>query len=453
MVTGPLCFRYEVMRFCWLDSPQRTKVDEVYNLLQQIASKAPEEGAPLPKDGISAFEHKWEHLMPNQRHMSMDSVDDQLGSVSSGDSDLLAEDLSQPDSLEDLTAPRVEQAPQPQPPPRVSRKRVSAAAVSVPHAEMSEAAPAIAVASKKVEEPSTLPEIKISIVEETSQSTTAQAQQVQTPEEAQKAVAPETEFTEFTSHDASDKTTEGTPPTMSQVAPDALTSSAPSLGLPQDKEQNAVAEAAEDPFQMGDAQAGAGDALPKFQARLQDENLPMNSPVRPQPKPRKTSTPIAKEESSPSSSSSFSAGNSSSSTFLTARTSSPGNLTDAYVTASDSTLIINGQTKPNVSESSYFSVSGDGSLSFEILESAAVPPASGDFDKTADDSQNAQVLDPFPPSTTPSQSPFTEASLSVHKDDIFGEFTDASDVNGSSGPSPPNPPAPSAAVRGTVHRA
>ena len=134
------CFRYEVMRFCWLDQSQRIKVDEVHSLLQQLSSKAPEEGAPVPKDSISAFEQKWEHLMPNQRHMSVDSIDDQLGSVSSGDSDLLVEELSQPDSLEDLTA----QAPL-QAPPRSSRKKVSAAAFSVSQSNTSESVSALSL--------------------------------------------------------------------------------------------------------------------------------------------------------------------------------------------------------------------------------------------------------------------------------------------------------------------
>ena len=443
------CFRYEVMRFCWLDQSERIKVDEVHSLLQQLASKAPEEGAPVPKDSISAFEQKWEHLMPNQRHMSVDSIDDQLGSVSSGDSDLCVEESSQPDSLEDLTT----QAP-PQAPPRSSRKKVSAAAFSVSQSDTTESASAT-TSYKADEEPVMAPaQISISFSEEAGQNA-MQVPQVQTQvgmKEAGTVVEPspasalETEFTEFTSHDASQKTAEGTL-SVSQVVPDVFESSGASLGLPQNKELNAPVDAAEDPFQIGKTQSGSGDAVSKVQRGLPDNDLVVSTPGRPKPKPRKTSTPIAKDDASPSSSASFSPG-SSSSTFLTALSSSPGNLTDAYATASDSTLVVDQQTKASVKELSDFAVSeghapatGDGNLSFEIIDTTAVPSGIKDFDKPMDESHNAQMPEPFP---SLSQNPFVDASPSVHKDDSFGEFTDASEVEGGSGAVPPDPPALSA---------
>ena len=434
------------MRFCWLDQSERIKVDEVHSLLQQLASKAPEEGAPVPKNSISAFEQKWEHLMPNQRHMSVDSIDDQLGSISSGDSDLCVEESSQLDSLEDLTS----QAP-PQAPPRSSRKKVSAAAFSVSQSDTSESVSAT-TSSKADEEPVMSPaQISISFAEEAGQNA-MQVPQVQTQvgmKEAGKAVEPipasalETEFTEFTSHDASQKTAEGTP----QVVPDVFESPGASLGLPQDKELNAPMDAAEDPFQISKTQTGSGDAISKVQGGSPDNDLVVSTPGRPKPKPRKTSMPIAKDDASPSSSASFSPG-SSSSTFLTALSSSPGNLTDAYATASDSTLVVNQQTKASVKESSDFAVSeghapatGDGNLSFEIIDTMAVPSGFKDFDKPVDESQNAQMPEPFP---SLSQNPFVDASPSAHKDDSFGEFTGASEVEGGSGAVPPDPPALSA---------
>ena len=438
MVICIFCFRYEVMRFCWLDQSQRIKVDEIHSLLQQIASTAPEEGAPVPKDGISAFEQKWEHLMPNQRHFSMDS---QLGSVSSGDSDLLVGNLSQPDSLEDLTASGVAQA-LPQAPPRSSRKKVSASAISIPHSDMSEAVST--AKNNDAEEPGVAPpDVSVSVTEETGQNA-VQAHEVQTPEgrkEASRAVEPspanavETEFTEFTSYDAGDKTGEVSLNT-SAAAADVFVSSDTSLGLPQYREPNAAADAVEVPSQIVEAQSG-------------DEVLAMGTPDKAKLKPRKTSTPLAKDQASPSSSSSFSPG-SSSSTFLTALTSSSGNLTDAYATASDSTLVTDHKTKTDLTESSDFgafeqhvSAAGDHSLSSEILDATAVPFGLNDFDKPADESQNAQPSDPLPPVTTPSQNPFMVAGP-VDKDDSFGEFTDASDVGGNGSVIAPHPPAPAA---------
>nr|KAG5695094.1 hypothetical protein BaRGS_015070 [Batillaria attramentaria] len=101
---------YEVMQFCWLERSERTKVDEVHGLLQQVAVKS----GTAPEGDISEFEKKWEHLMPNQRHSSVDSIDEDAAgrhtSLSSGDSDIL-NDLSGPDSLEDFLTVEAEPTP------------------------------------------------------------------------------------------------------------------------------------------------------------------------------------------------------------------------------------------------------------------------------------------------------------------------------------------------------
>ena len=430
-------FSYEVMRFCWMEQSQRTKVDEVYKLLEQIASKAAEAGTGTAED---AFHQKWKHLVPNQRHPSVDSIDDRQGSVSSDDFNILVDDLSPPDSLENLAEPEVK--PLPQAPPRRSKKKVSAPDITIPNAEevfeSSEATPKKtsdeATLKKTVDEQVVTPQIK----DDTFPATMPPQQpQPSPPQEKEKDKKPsaeptslgsENDFTEFTSHDTADKSM-GETPNMSQVTPDVFPS--PSTAVESASEQDGGGIALEDPSQFG-----AGDGLPKVQAAVGEGSFVMSTPDKPQPKDRKTSTPFGKEEPSPSSSSTFSAGDSSSATFITAGTSSPGNLTEAYATASDSTILTD-TTQTNVNASLDFSgfeeqpsITGDSSLSFEILDTTPVPSVFNDFNTSTDDSQNTPVSNPFATSAT---NPFTGGSDSIHKDDSFGEFTDGSLVgeNGS----------------------
>ena len=84
------------MRFCWLEPTRRTKVDEVYSLLEKISTLPPE--LPPAADIVNDFEHKWDQLRPNKHHLSSDSLDHQLASTSRADSNLVADH-----SLEDLT--------------------------------------------------------------------------------------------------------------------------------------------------------------------------------------------------------------------------------------------------------------------------------------------------------------------------------------------------------------
>ncbi|KAK7112063.1 serine/threonine-protein kinase LMTK1-like [Littorina saxatilis] len=421
---------YEVMQFCWLDAPQRTKVDEVYGLLKLIASQTPEGGA-APKEGIAAFEQKWEHLMPNQRHMSVDSMDDRSrGSFSSVDSDLLAEELAQPDSLEDLTSEVESFAPQA--PPRATRKKLSAPTITIPQAEgLAEEAPP--ATKKKAEDMEKRP--KISVPEETKPKDTApkpvrRAPPVPKAAEPKSPSASETEFTEFASHAAGEVPKEA--PSVSETVPDVFSS-------PNTSGQAVQKTETDDGFD--DFQFAVEDTQSQEQAKVED--IVVNTPKKPQPKPRKTSTSITKDEASPSSSSSFSAGDSSSSTFLTARTSSPGNFTDTYATASNSALVTEG-SKTSFDQTADFSADfgdqpatmGDSSMSFEILETTAVPSPFSDFEKAADEPKNSQTANPFLSPATDSQTPDADVTSSSQKDDSFGEFTDASLIEGSGGELP-----------------
>ncbi|XP_076459649.1 uncharacterized protein LOC143292879 [Babylonia areolata] len=93
---------YELMQCCWMDHSKRIQVDEIHGLLQAITNMNSMEAAS--GDAISAFDQKWAQLLPNQHHWSADSIDSQLASASRGDVSLVS-DLSQPNSVEDLTAP------------------------------------------------------------------------------------------------------------------------------------------------------------------------------------------------------------------------------------------------------------------------------------------------------------------------------------------------------------
>ncbi|KAL8588920.1 hypothetical protein ACOMHN_012958 [Nucella lapillus] len=404
---------YEVMRFCWLEPSKRVKVEEVQKLLKQIASKAPEESPS--GDPITAFEQKWEHLMPNQRHESIDSVDDQHGSVSSDDSNLLTNDDA--NSLEDLTSP-VTAAPIAL--PRASRRKLSVRAVTIPKVDdSSDEAPV--TGKKPAKQPPAVPQI--SIIDEIGHQETV-LEKSGKPQQSKEPASTDTEFTAFTSHSTDDEASEDTP-NVSQIASD----SAPSDKTPPEKQPTAQG-AVGDFFQV--------DALSKDQKALEDESFTFKTPEKSeaQTKTMKTSTPFAKGEASSSSSSSFSGGGDSSATFVTAHSSSPGNLTDAYATASDNTLVTD-KTNVDFTVSSDFSASGvfsEASENMDKLNTTAVPSV---FDYFSKSGESHTMSSSFSPPTSFNEM-FTGDGA---KEDGFGEFTNGSLLEGKSSSGPEEPAA------------
>ncbi|XP_076454308.1 uncharacterized protein LOC143289216 isoform X2 [Babylonia areolata] len=411
---------YEVMRFCWMDPSERLEVDKVYKLLEQIASKTPENGT-AGED--LTFEAKWDHLIPNQRHESIDSTADQQESDSSDDSNLL-DSLSDPNSLEDLSTD-LQAGAAPQAPPRASRRKLSVRAVTIPKSDdMSEEVPA--ADKKRGREKSPVP--KINVIDEAGQQTEVVPQ----PEESEKAEklkepsSPSTEFTKFTSHSTDEEAGEETP-NVSQIMVGA---SSLDKALPEG----------------GDVQP---DALSKVKKTLEDESLSFSTPDKPeaQTKTRKTSTPVVKDASSPSPSSSLSGGDSSA-TFLTAASSpsSPGNLTDAYATASDGTLVI----EKTISQFSDFSgsgdFSGDSGADFGPFDMTAVPSVFQDSSKSEEESRSAKESDPFSSASSFNKTPFTDDGGSIAKNDSFGEFTNGSVGDKNSSINPKDSTAPSAST-------
>ncbi|KAK7481020.1 hypothetical protein BaRGS_00027739 [Batillaria attramentaria] len=435
---------YEVMQFCWLERSERTKVDEVHGLLQQVAVKS----GTAPEGDISEFEKKWEHLMPNQRHSSVDSIDEDAAgrhtSLSSGDSDIL-NDLSGPDSLEDFLTVEAEPTP-PVAPPRGVKKKVSASAVTIPGiAETPEPSPVptkIKPARAAPPKPTTAP-----FTDSTPKPTPAavNGDVTMTPSPAgdgkTESFAPQTpkspsasemDFTEFTSHDAADESA-GDTPNKSAVSAmeDVFTTS--------DISVLEVETAEKAPAQNGVVEDAVLSAVPH--ARLENESFGMTTPNRPQPRDRKTSTPITKEETS---SPSTSAGDSSSSaTFLTAQTSSPGSVTGNYKTASDTTVFSEQDRTAPLEFSSFEelpTMPADNTESFVILSTSTAPPASPGKDQSQDSTvpekkSEADQLD-LTPTAAASPAPPAEVKPAVDRQDSFGEFTNASDENETDKPSP-----------------
>jgi hypothetical protein len=466
------------MLFCWLEAPQRTKVDEVHSLLQQISSNTAGAStaagtSATPGDTIAAFEQKWEHLMPNQTRERAESTEDTLdrASASSEDSDLLDE-IKLEAMDDDLTAP----APAPQAPPRGGRKKVEVA-VSVAEPEVKEVATKKEKAEKAAASPSR-PQPSVSASASAPQAAKSSAapkaettiKSASAPVPARKAPprptpaptkAPVPEAHTFTPLETKESTkpSEITAKTKEEKnvtaeptvpIPASVAAAAPEIDFTEftshetlDKPQIAKDFGATDDLSAGDFTGFASHETPDspevdFFGSPDVSLVGVSTPDK-ATSAQKISTPIGTTESSPTLSSMV-ASPSSSASFITA-VSSPG-ASDVYATASDSTLVV---TSPST-DVAHLSPDISGNMSstdtsFEVLETTTVPSVLDDIGSSPlDKSQNAlsqsQSQDLFSATSAPTsnQNPFSDTTVTNKKEDAIGiedsqkdtDFTSAS---------------------------